>query len=179
MARVSRCDKLPEQERLRLVGAIGEGRSWRELAGEFGISEATIREWAERNGYQRSPTAAKRKLVDEILTRAETAHETAHEIAHCAVSTGNPEIDIAAHRDATAAIQAGNVALAIIARLEVLLKTGDVDAKEVATISTALDKAWGTYARIYKLDDAKPTTNVGSMVFKFGDKTVTPDDLGW
>lgn len=66
MPRVSKCDKLKEHDRLRLVGRIGEGVSWRDLAAEFDIPAATIREWSERNGYGRSPVESKRKAVDAI-----------------------------------------------------------------------------------------------------------------
>jgi len=151
MARLSRCDKLPEQDRLRLVGKIGDGVSWRELSAEFGIPFATIKEWAERNGYQRSVVAAKRKRVDEILATPETVHQT----VHCAVTTGNENTDAAADRDADVARQAARVSVDIIQRLSALV-SDDPDAKETVMIASALDKAWGTYARINKLDDAKP-----------------------
>ena len=65
MARVSRCDKLPEQERLRLIGRIGDGASWPQLAAEFGLPQSTIAEWATRNGHGRNPSSAKRK-ADEL-----------------------------------------------------------------------------------------------------------------
>ena len=72
MARVSRYDKLTDHERLRLVWMIGEGVPWEKLAAEFGISQGTIFEWAKRNGYQRSPSAAKRKMVEDLLVNPET-----------------------------------------------------------------------------------------------------------
>ena len=156
MSRVSRCDKLPEQDRLRLVGMIGEGASWRELAEVFGIPFATIKEWAERNKYSRSVVAAKRKRVDEILAQPETVHPDAQTV-HRADSTGNPDTDAAAERDAKVARLAAGVAVEIIRRLAALVQESP-EAKDTGVIATALDKAWGTYARINKLDDAKPET---------------------
>ena len=94
MPRVSRCDKLPEQDRLRLIGRIGEGASWPQLAAEFGISQSTIAEWATRNGHGRNPSSAKRKAVDDILAKThdyETGNETGSK-----PETGNPDIDAAA-----------------------------------------------------------------------------------
>ena len=150
MARVSKCDKLPENERLRLVGMIGEGTSWPQLAKAFSIPQSSIAEWATRNGYGRSPVEAKRKAVDAILARPETVSETGSK-----PETGNPDTDAAAERDAKVARLAAGVAVGIIRRLHSLAQ-GTPDAKETTSIATALDKAWGTYARINKLDDAKP-----------------------
>ena len=48
--------------------------------------------------------------------------------------------------------------MAIIARLVALLET-PLDPKDTNTVAAALDKAWNTYARINKLDDAKPEAN--------------------
>lgn len=156
MARISRCDKLPEHERLRLVGMIGEGASWRTLAAEFDIPEATIRLWAETNGFQRSPVEAKRKLVDKLLAQPEPAQQPAHCAEPAHHTTGNPDTDAAAERDAKVARLAAGVAVQIIRRLATLAQQADTAPKDVVAVATALDKAWGTYARINKLDDAKP-----------------------
>lgn len=153
MSRVSKCDKLPEHERLRLVGCIGEGMTWEALAAEFNIPFSTIREWATRNGYSRSPVDSKRQLVDRLLAKPQSEIETANKTVTLAESTGNPDTDAAAERDAKVARLAANVAVQIIKRLAELAKFGDGDAKEASTIAVALDKAWGTYARINKLDD--------------------------
>lgn len=160
MPRVSKCDSLPEMERLRLVGRIGEGASWRELASEFNIPAATVREWSERNGHKRSVVAAKRKRFDELMTQPETAQdetahtETAHVFAHTVASTGNKDADAAAERDAKVARLAGNVAVQVIKRLaERFNETVKPDTREAGMIAAALDKAWATYSRINKLDD--------------------------
>lgn len=117
MARISKCDKLTEHERLRLVGRIGEGASWDTLATEFSIPSASIREWAGRNGYGRSPTASKRKMVEDLLTRPETA-QIADQTAPQAVSTGNTDVDEAARedvRDMRLGLQAARLALKVSA----------------------------------------------------------------
>lgn len=151
MPRISRCDKLPEHERLRLVGRIGEGVSWPQLAADFGIPQSTIAEWATRNGYGRSPVEAKRKAVDKILAAPETGSQIGSKS-----ETGNPDTDAAAERDARVARLAAGVAVQIIKRLATLAQQSDTAPKDVVAVATALDKAWGTYARINKLDDPAP-----------------------
>lgn len=159
MPRVSRCDKLPEHERLRLVGRIGEGATWEALAAEFGISKSTIAEWAARNGYCRSPVEAKRKAVDSLLAKPETGSETGNK-----PETGNPDIDAAAERDAKVARLAAGVAVQIIRRLAQLARDESSAPKDTVAVATALDKAWGTYARINKLDDPKDAaTDLAAM----------------
>lgn len=154
MARISKCDKLPEHERLRLVGMIGEGVSWRDLSAAFGISSATIHEWSARNGFGRSATESKRKQFDYLLTKPD-GEQTGQQTGQRTESTGNPDTDAAAERDANVARSAAGVAVAIIRRLADLVEACP-EAKDTGVIATALDKAWGTYARINKLDDAKP-----------------------
>lgn len=164
MPRISRCDKLPEQDRLRLIGRIGEGASWRVLQDEFGIPQATIREWAERNGYGRSPVTAKRRAVDDILAKTpdfEIAHETAP-----SAETGNPEIDAAAERDAKVGRLASGVCVAILKRAAELVKHAETP-RDLVAVSTATEKAWATYARVNKLDDAPPAAVVPGGTFRF------------
>lgn len=161
MPRVSRCDKLQEHDRLRLIGRIGEGVSWRDLAAEFAIPMATIREWSERNGYGRSPVASKRKAVDAMLAKApsfETAQKDKQEPETArSAETGNPEIDAAAERDAKVARAAAGVCVRIIQRL-MQSASEETDPKMLKIIAEANGRAWDTYARINKLDEPPPET---------------------
>lgn len=149
MPRVSRCDKLPEHDRLRLIGRIGDGATWQQLEAEFGIPFSSIREWALRNGYNRSPVEAKRQTVDRLLAMPETASVS----VTAAVSSGNPDTDAAAERDAKVARAAANVAALCIKRLAETVRQEGLDPRIVKTVADALNRAWDTYARINKLDD--------------------------
>ncbi|CAK0750758.1 hypothetical protein CCP4SC76_2160005 [Gammaproteobacteria bacterium] len=125
MPRISRCDKLPEHERLRLVGAIGDGRTWDQLASDFGIPAMSIREWSVRNGYQRNLIAAKRKLVDDLLSKPETVEK----IVSATDSTGNHEVDAAARedeRDMRLGLNAARLALQVSAMGLQSMKDGDI-----------------------------------------------------
>jgi hypothetical protein len=147
------------------VGRIGEGASWRVLAAEFSLPVETIRQWAERNGHGRSPVNAKRKAVDELLARdvpIEMGQQTGQR-----PDTGNAEIDAAAERDAKVARIAAGVAVQIIKRLAALAQNQSIVPKDVVAVATALDKAWGTYARINKLDDTPPE-NVFTITRSYG-----------
>lgn len=159
MARISRCDKLPEHERLRLVGRIGEGATWRDLESEFGIPEATIREWAQRHGYHRSPTASKRKMVEDLLAKPETAPETA-QTAQSAVSTGNSDVDEAAREDARdmrLGLTAARLALQVSAMgLKEMKDTGEADPKSTKLWSECVAINVATIRKIRGLDDPKP-----------------------
>lgn len=168
MPRISRCDKLAEPERMRLVALIGEGWSWGSLAHEFHLPDSTIAAWATRNGFARNPVEAKRQAVDRLLaspvqaypdmiveTGGETSDETSDETGG-KPDTGNPHTDAAATRDAKVARLAAGVAVQIIKRLAGLAQQSDTKPRDVVAVATALDKAWGTYARINKLDDTPP-----------------------
>lgn len=161
MPRVSRCDKLAEHDRLRLVGRIGEGATWRDLADEFGIAEGTIREWSYRNGHQRSPAASKRKMVEDLLAKPETAQsaKTAHETAP---TTGNPDVDAAARedeRDMRLGLQAARLALQVSALgLQEMRKDKISDPKATKTWSECIAINVATIRKIRNLDDPKPDT---------------------
>lgn len=163
MARISRCDKLTEHERLRLVGRIGEGASWRDLAEDFGIPAATIHEWAERNGYQRSPTASKRKLVEDLLTKPET-EQTEHQTEQRPVSTGNPDVDAAAQedvRDMRLGLQAARLALKVSAMgLKGMADAGEADPKASKLWSECIAINVNTIRKIRGLDDTSATANI-------------------
>jgi len=156
MARISKCDKLPEQERLRLVGRIGEGVSWPQLAKEFGIPQSTIAEWATRNGYGRSPVAAKRKAVDSLLIKPEAGSETGNKS-----ETGNPDIDAAAERDAKVIRLSSANDVAIMMRINAALKDAGIDLSpnDLRILATANATAADNYAKRNKLDDTKPELN--------------------
>ncbi len=167
MARVSKCDKLQEHDRLRLVGRIGEGVSWRDLEADFSIPAATIRQWAERNGHARSPTASKRKMVEELLARPETAQDgdqTARQTAHCAVSTGNPDYDAAAQEDARdmrLGLQAARLALKVSAMgLKGMAESGEPDAKLTKVWSECVAINVATIRKIRGLDDQTQTAAI-------------------
>jgi len=156
MARISKCDKLPEHERLRLVGRIGEGVTWRDLADEFGIPAATIHEWAERNGYHRSPTASKRKMVEDLLAKPETVQQT-EQVEQRPVSTGNPEVDAAAQedvRDMRLGLQAARLALKVSAMgLKQMADSGKPDGKSTKLWSECVAINVNTIRKIRGLDD--------------------------
>ena len=167
MARVSKCDKLTEHERLRLVGRIGEGASWRDLAADFGIPAASIREWSERNGYGRSPTASKRKMVEDLLASPETAqqpNETVHQSVQRAVSTGNTEVDAAAQedvRDMRFGLQAARLALKVSAMgLKQMADEQIADPKASKLWSECIAINVNTIRKIRGLDDSTATANI-------------------
>ena len=163
MARVSKCDKLPEHERLRLVGRIGEGASWDALATEFSIPSASIREWARRNGYGRSPTSSKRKMVEDLLAKPETA-QIADQTAPPAVSTGNTEVDAAAQedvRDMRLGLQAARLALKVSAiGLKQMADEQIADPKASKLWSECIAINVNTIRKIRGLDDTTATANI-------------------
>lgn len=163
MARISKCDKLTEHDRLRLVGRIGEGVSWRDLAEEFSIPAASIREWADRNGYQRSPTASKRKMVEDLLTLPETAQQT-DQTAQRTVSTGSTDVDAAAHEDARdmrLGLQAARLALQVSALgLKGMREHKDPDPKAAKLWSECVAINVNTIRKIRGLDDTTATANI-------------------
>ena len=167
MARISKCDKLTEHERLRLVGRIGEGASWDALATEFGIPASSIAEWAKRKGYGRSPTAAKRKLVEDLLAKPETV-ETVGQIGaqtgHHTASTGNPENDAAAQedvRDMRLGLQAARLALKVSAMgLKQMADEQIADPKASKLWSECIAINVNTIRKIRGLDDTTATANI-------------------
>jgi hypothetical protein len=167
MARISKCDKLTDHDRLKLVGRIGEGASWRDLEAEFNIPFGTIREWAERNGHGRSPTASKRKMVEDLLATPETAqqpNETAHQPVQRAVSTGNPEVDAAAQedvRDMRLGLQAARMALKVSAMgLKQMADEQIADPKASKLWSECIAINVNTIRKIRGLDDTTQTANI-------------------
>lgn len=161
MPKINRCDKLPEHDRLRLVGAISEGRSWRDLEADFGIAQSTIRLWAETNGYQRNPSSAKRKLVEDLLSKPEIAQppvESAHFLAHRTESTGNPDVDAAARedeRDMRLGLQAARLALQVSALgLKAMKDSGIQDPKATKTWSECVSININTIRTIRSLNKA-------------------------
>ena len=167
MARISKCDKLTEHERLRLVGRIGEGATWEALEAEFSIAFSTIREWAKRNGYGRSPTAAKRQLVEDSLAKPETANDTATgkpQTASLAGSTGNPDVDAAAQedvRDMRLGLQAARLALKVSAMgLKQMADEQIADPKASKLWSECIAINVNTIRKIRGLDDTTATANI-------------------
>ena len=164
MPRISRCDRLPEHERLRLVGCISDGASWRYLEGEFGIPQATIRLWAETNGYQRSPSSSKRKLVEDLLSKPEISQTPAQTTAHRAESTGNPEVDAAARedeRDMRLGLQAARLALHVSALGLKAMKDRDIfDPKATKTWSECVSINVNTIRTIRSLNKDPETAIV-------------------
>ena len=159
MPRVSKCDKLPEHERLRLVGQIGEGVPWETLEVEFGIASSSIHQWAARNGYGRSPTASKRKMVEDLLSKPEKP-ETEIETGKSPVSTGNPDVDAAARedeRDMRLGLQAARLALQVSAiGLKEMREAKIADPKATKTWSECIAINVATIRKIRNLDDPKP-----------------------
>lgn len=181
MARKSKCDALTEQDRLKLIGMIGEGKSWREMSAAFNLPVATLHEWAERNGYQRSPTAAKRMLVEELLAKPEvrlarqvqpveteqTEHsdeaeqeqteQNAIQTEHRSISTGNSDVDAAAHEDARdmrLGLQAARLALQVSAvALNEMRKARVNDARTAKVWSETVAINVATIRKIRGLDD--------------------------
>ena len=153
----SKCEELTESERLRLVGMIADGVSWRQLAKEFDIPATSIRLWAKLQGVGRSPALAKKSMVDALLIHSQDS-QLAHlaHLAQCAnpITTGNSDVDAAANRDAKVVRSASDVAASVIRYLQTLIKNSSPDAKECVAIVTANEKAIFTYTRINKLDDA-------------------------
>lgn len=168
MARISKCDRLTEHERLRLVGRIGEGASWRELEADFGIAQSVIRLWAEKNGYGRSPTASKRKMVEDLLAKPEAAQradEPAQQLAQRAgTSTGNPDVDAAAQedvRDMRLGLQAARLALKVSAMgLKGMADSGEPDCKATKLWSECVAINVNTIRKIRGLDDTTATANI-------------------
>ena len=166
MARISKCDKLTEHERLRLVGRIGEGATWEALEDEFGIAQSSIRSWADRNGYARSPTASKRKMVEDLLSKPESAEtaDSARQSATRAASTGNPEVDAAAQedvRDMRLGLQAARLALKVSAMgLKQMADLGDPDPKASKLWSECIAINVNTIRKIRGLDDTTATANI-------------------
>ena len=150
-------DELPEHERLRLVGMIAGGTSWRQLAREFDIPSTTIHDWAKEKGVTKTPTQAKKNMVDSLLLcdirevpeRSEWCSERS-----ALITTGNEIVDAAAERDFQIVGRASWVAVLTINRLLEIYNTEQPDAKTCLAIATANDKAIATYTRINKLDDA-------------------------
>jgi hypothetical protein len=161
MPRVSKCDKLPEQDRLRLVGRIGEGASWDALGAEFGLPASTIAEWSRRNGYGRSPTASKRRMVEDLLAKPEQTAQTAGETVEPAktVSTGNPDVDEAAREDARdmrLGLTAARLALQVSAMgLKEQRDTGEADPKATKLWSECVAINVATIRKIRGLDAPK------------------------
>jgi len=171
MARISKCDKLTEHERLRLVGRIGEGASWRDLEADFGIAQSVIRLWAEKNGYGRSPTASKRKMVEDLLAKPEAAQHTdepAQQLAQAAqragISTGNPDVDAAAQedvRDMRLGLQAARLALKVSAMgLKQMADEQIADPKASKLWSECIAINVNTIRKIRGLDDTTATANI-------------------
>jgi hypothetical protein len=167
MARVSKCDKLTEHERLRLVGRIGEGVSWDTLATEFSIPASSIAEWAKRKGYGRSPTASKRKMVEDILAKPEvieTVGQTGAQTGQSTVSTGNAEVDAAAQedvRDMRLGLHAARLALNVSAMgLKGMADSGDPDPKATKLWSECIAINVNTIRKIRGLDDNTQTANI-------------------
>lgn len=166
MARISKCDKLTEHERLRLVGRIGEGVSWDTLAAEFEIPASSISEWAKRKGYGRSPTAAKRKLVEDLLAKPETGQtvETVGQSGQTTNSTGNAENDAAANedvRDMRLGLQAARLALKVSAMgLKQMADSGEPDCKATKLWSECVAINVNTIRKIRGLDDTTATANI-------------------
>lgn len=167
MARISKCDKLSEHDRLKLVGRIGEGASWRDLEAEFGIAQSVIRGWAEKNGYGRSPTASKRKMVEDLLAKPDSAQqpgEAAQQAAHRAgITTGNPDVDEAAREDARdmrLGLTAARLALQVSAMgLKQQRDTGEAEPKSTKLWSECVAINVNTIRKIRGLDDPKPELN--------------------
>lgn len=161
MARISKCDRLTEHERLRLVGRIGEGASWRELEADFGIAQSVIRLWAEKNGYGRSPTASKRKMVEDLLAKPEAAQQLAQ---RAGTSTGNPDVDAAAQedvRDMRLGLQAARLALKVSAMgLKGMADSGEPDCKATKLWSECVAINVNTIRKIRGLDDTTATANI-------------------
>lgn len=164
MARISKCDKLTEHERLRLVGRIGEGVPWEELEADFGIPSSSIHQWAKRNGYGRSPTASKRKMVEDLLAKPETATETESQTGKPPVSTGNPDVDAAANedvRDMRLGLQAARLALKVSAMgLKGMADSGEPDCKATKLWSECVAINVNTIRKIRGLDDTTATANI-------------------
>lgn len=169
MARVSKCDKLAEHDRLRLVGRIGEGASWRDLAAEFSLPAETIRQWSERNGYGRSSTESKRKMVADLLAKPETGQQTGQQTGQDTqtgqrtVSTGNPDVDAAAQEDARdmrLGLTAARLALQVSAMgLKEQKDTGNADPRATKLWSECVALNVNTIRKIRGLDDAKTETS--------------------
>jgi len=166
MARISKCDKLSEHDRLKLVGRIGQGATWRELAAEFNLPAETIRQWSERNGYGRNPTDAKRKLVQDLLAKPdETGQQTGQpgQTGQKPVSTGNPEVDEAAREDARdmrLGLTAARLALQVSAMgLKQQRDTGEADPRSTKLWSECVAINVNTIRKIRGLDDPKPELN--------------------
>lgn len=165
MARVSKCDKLTEHDRLKLVGRIGQGATWRELEAEFKIPMATIHQWAERNGYSRNPTEAKRRMVQDLLAKPETERRTEqkNETEQRSVSTGNPDVDAAAQEDARdmrLGLTAARLALQVSAMgLKKQKDTGNADPRATKLWSECVAINVGTIRKIRGLDDPKTEPN--------------------
>ncbi len=170
MAHISKCDKLSEQDRLRLVGRIGEGASWRTLEAEFSIAQSVIRGWAEKNGYGRSPTASKRKMVEDLLAKPEAAQQQSEpaqqdaQAAQRATSTGNPDVDAAAQedvRDMRLGLQAARLALKVSAMgLKKMADEQIDDPRATKLWSECIAINVNTIRKIRGLDDTTATANI-------------------
>ena len=166
MARISKCDKLTEHDRLRLVGRIGEGASWDTLEHEFGIAASSITQWAKRNGYGRSPTASKRRMVEDLLTRPETGEpvQTVGQSGQSTVSTGNADVDAAAHEDARdmrLGLQAARLALQVSAiGLKGMREHKNPDPKAAKLWSECVAINVNTIRKIRGLDDTTASANI-------------------
>jgi len=170
MGRVSRCDKLTEHDRQRLVRRIGEGIPWRILGDEFKIPFVSIVEWAGRNGHGRTPTAAKRSIVETLMAMPETERFSEQKTERCECQSENlteqSEHDIRAAaqedvRDMRLGLHAARLALQVSAMgLEAMRDSGDLDPRNAKLWSECVAINVNTIRKIRGLDDTGATANI-------------------
>ena len=179
MGRISRCDKLTEIDRLRLIGRIAEGVPWRQLECEFKIPFASIIEWSGRNGYVRTPTSVKRIIVETLLAEHESKHiseknskrfegqpeknskQTEQKAAH-KCTTGS--LEAAAQedvRDMRIGLGAARLALQVSALgLKSMLEINDTDPRSTKLWSECVAINVNTIRKIRGLDDTTAAANI-------------------
>lgn len=107
MAKVSKCDSLPQESRMKLIAMISEGMPYAKISEIFDIPKTTIIDWASKNGLTKTPTEVKRKLVEQLVNRptvgdgSEPDHfsDQSENKLGVDISTGNELIDRAAKED--------------------------------------------------------------------------------
>ena len=175
MGRISRCDKLTEIDRLRLIGRIAEGVPWRQLECEFKIPFASIIEWSGRNGHGR--TSAKRLWVESEMAKPErfsekktkrfegesekNSKQTEQKAAHKGM-TGS--LESAARedvRDMRLGLQSARLALQVSALgLKSMLEINDTDPRSTKLWSECIAINVNTIRKIRGLDDTTTTANI-------------------
>jgi hypothetical protein len=175
MGRISKCDKLTESDRLRLIARIGDGIPWRQLESEFKIPYASICEWASRSGHGR--TSAKRILVESEMAKPEHISKTKTKSFEGESEKNYKRIEQKAEhrglmgsleaaaqedvRDMRLGLQAARLALNVSALgLKAMIEIGDTDPRSTKLWSECIAINVNTVRKIRGLDDTAAAAHI-------------------